>query len=291
VVTISQDGAARNSGGDLLETAVDRLNQAASFQPDIACLPELFARSDAEPVPGPTSERLGEWARKHFCYVVAGVKKLSGGRTYNTAILLDRQGRLAGQYDKMYPTEGELQQGTSPGNPDPPVFDTDFGRIGIQICFDVNWWDNWKRLKEKGAKIIFFPAAYPAATQLSALALMNQYFVVSSAGTRDSRIYDITGRVLAVSGTYQHWAGAVLPLGRRLFEIDFHVGSGRRPGPRRCWTRNPMKWVWRLHLALISAGTRVSGVRLTDLVCAAGKSYDGHPRSLSAPGSLSKPTC
>ena len=236
VVTISEEGAARDSRGTLLEPAMERLNQAAAFQPDIACLPELFARSDAEPVPGATTERLGAWARKHQCYVIAGIKRLSGGRTYNTAVLLDRQGRLAGQFDKIHPTEGELKQGIVPGDPDVQVFDTDFGRIGIQICFDVNWWDNWKRLKEKGAKIVFFPAAYPAATQLSALALTNQFFVVSSAGSRASRIYDITGRTLASSGHYQQWAAAVLPLGRRLFEVDFHVQKMRalqqKYGPR-----------------------------------------------------------
>lgn len=227
VVTISQDAASPDSKGTLLESAMERLNQAASFQPDVVCLPELFARSAAEPVPGSTTERLGEWARKHSCYVIAGVKKLAEGRTYNTAVLLDRQGHLAGQFDKIHPTEDELQQGIRPGDPDARVFETDFGRIGIQICFDVNWWDNWKRLKEKGARIVFFPAAYPAATQLSALALLNQYFVVSSADTRASRIYDITGRVLASSGGYQRWAGAVLPLGRRLFEVDFHIQKMR----------------------------------------------------------------
>jgi beta-ureidopropionase len=228
VVSISQDGAKPDAKGTLLESAMERLNQAAAFQPDIACLPELFARSPAEPVPGPTTERLAEWARGHSCYIVAGVKKLAGGRTYNTAVLLDRQGRIAGQFDKIHPTEGELKQGITPGSLDPPVFETDFGLIGIQICFDVNWWDNWKRLKEKGAKLVLFPAAYPAAIQLAALALTNQYFVVSSPGSRQALIHDITGRVLAASGAYQQWAGAVLPLGRRLFEVDFHVQKMRQ---------------------------------------------------------------
>jgi predicted amidohydrolase len=227
VVTISQDGASGDSRGSLLESTMERLNQAASFRPDIACLPELFGGAAAEPVPGPTTQRLSGWARKCSCYVVAGIQKLHGGRTYNTAVLLDRQGRIAGQFDKIHPTEEELLKGTVPGDPEPPVFQTDFGLIGIQICFDVNWWDNWKRLKEKGAKIVFFPSAYPAATQLATLALMNEYFVVSSPNTRAARIYDITGRVLASSGAYQQWAGAVLPLGRRLFETDFHVQKMR----------------------------------------------------------------
>jgi hypothetical protein len=127
----------------------------------------------------------------------------------------------------MHPTEDELAKGIRPGEPVPRVFETDFGKIGIQICFDVNWWDEWKALKEKGAKIVFFPAAYPAARQLAALALMNQLYIVSSTRSRLSRIYDITGAELAVSGQFQPWAGAALPLGKRLFEIDFHTRKAR----------------------------------------------------------------
>jgi predicted amidohydrolase len=132
-----------------------------------------------------------------------------------------------GRFDKMHPTEKELEQGIHPGNIDPPVFETDFGKIGMQICFDVNWWDNWARLKKKGAKIVFFPAAYPAAKQLSALALMNQFFIVSSTQSRLSRIYDITGDELAVSGRFQPFAAAAIPIDKTLFEIDFHTTKAR----------------------------------------------------------------
>ncbi|MFN7995654.1 MAG: carbon-nitrogen hydrolase family protein [Bryobacteraceae bacterium] len=223
VVTISADGLTAGSEGGLFDGAMERLNHAGSFEPDVACLPELFARSAAEPVPGPSTRRLGDWARKHSSYVIAGLKTLSGGRTFNSAVLIDRKGKVAGQFDKIHPTEQELEQGISPGATEPRVFDTDFGKIGIQICFDVNWWENWRRLKEKGAQIVFFPAAYPAAQQLSAIALENEFFIVSSTGRSASRIYDITGSVLSTSGNYQHWAGAILPLGRRLYEVDFHV--------------------------------------------------------------------
>src|SRR5258708_5087884 len=59
VVTISTDRLAGKGG--VLEGTMERLNQAASFQPDIACLPEIFTHSTAEAVPGPTTARLGEW--------------------------------------------------------------------------------------------------------------------------------------------------------------------------------------------------------------------------------------
>lgn len=226
VVTVSQAGLDRSAPG-LLESTLERLEQAASFRPDIAVLPEVFLPGPPEAVPGPTTERLAEWARSHSSYLVFGLKTTSGGKTYNSAVLLDRQGRVAGQYNKMYPTEQELREGISPGEAEPWVFETDFGRIGIQICFDVNWWDTWKRLKERGAEVIFFPAAYPAARQLAALALANEVYIVSSTRSRRSRIYDITGEQLAATGEYQQWAGAALPLGKRLFEIDFHVRKAR----------------------------------------------------------------
>ena len=108
------------------------------------------------------------------------------------------------------------------------MFETDFGTIGIQICFDVNWHRQWQRLREKGAKIVFFASAYPAARQIRTLAWLNQYFVVTSTKTRPASIYDVTGDTLATTGKFQQWAGAVLPLGKTVFEIDFHVSKMRQ---------------------------------------------------------------
>ena len=172
---------------------------------------------------------MARWAREHECYVICPMLVRETGRTYNAAVLIDRQGRVVGQYRKIHPTEPELRRDTSPGACEPPVFETDFGTIGIQICFDANWHKSWQRLREKGAKIVFFASAYPAARQVRTLAWLNQYFVVASTQGRASSIYDVTGDVLATTGQYQHWAGAVLPLGKTVFEIDFHVFQTKRP--------------------------------------------------------------
>jgi predicted amidohydrolase len=114
------------------------------------------------------------------------------------------------------------KQGVTPGA-SAPLFQTDFGKIGVQICFDVNWHENWRSLKQRGAEIIFWPSAYPAHRMISALAWMNECYVVSSTLTRACRIYDITGEVLAQSGVYQPWAQGTVYLGKRLFEIDFEL--------------------------------------------------------------------
>jgi beta-ureidopropionase len=225
VVTITQDGL---KGDSLVDDTFQRLNQAAEFKPDIACLPEDFTRGEPEAVPGPTTERVGNWAREHSCYVICPIRVKTGARAYNSAVLIDRQGKVAGRYDKIHPTENELQQGTYPGETDPPVFETDFGKIGIQICFDLNWREGWTRLKQKGARIIFWPSAYAAAHQLPTLAFLNQCYVVTSTMKSSSRIYDITGDIIEASGSERPWASAVLPLEKRLFETDFNKPKMRQ---------------------------------------------------------------
>ncbi len=228
VVTVSQDGINEKPGKPRLDATITRLNRAAAFQPDIVCLPETLTRGVPEFVPGNTTNRLSKWAREHSCYVICPILIYSDRQIFNSAILIDRQGKIVGRYDKIHPTEGELERSICPGKIDPPVFQTDFGKIGFQICFDVNWHAQWKQLKQKGADIIFFPSAYPAARQLKTLAWLNQCFIVSSTLTRASSIFDISGEIIETTGKYRHWAGAVLPVGKKLFEIDFHVSKMRK---------------------------------------------------------------
>jgi predicted amidohydrolase len=228
VVTVSQDGLNEKPGKPRLDATMIRLNRAAAFQPDIVCLPETLTRGKPEVVPGPATNRLSKWARENSCYVVCPIITRAEGKIFNSAVLIDRQGKILGRYDKIRPTEGELDKSICPGKIDPPVFQTDFGKIGIQICFDVNWHAQWRRLKEKGANIIFFASAYPAARQLKTLAWLNQCFIVSSTQSRKSSIYDITGEIIETTGKYRHWASAVLPVGKKLFEIDFHVSKMRK---------------------------------------------------------------
>ena len=227
VVTVSQDRLARKDRDALLDESFARMELAAARQPDIVCLPETFPGSEPEPVPGPLTERVAAWARAKGCYVICPLHTHEGGARCNTALLFDRGGAIAGRYHKIHPTEGEMERGVCPGETDPPVFETDFGPIGILICFDVNWPDAWRRLERKGARIVFWPSAFPAPRRLAALAWLNGYFVVSSTKTRASSIFDVSGEVLGASGMFRPWAEAVLPLDKRLFEIDYHVQKTR----------------------------------------------------------------
>jgi beta-ureidopropionase len=230
VVAVSQEGIRDKAESDpraLWSETMERLDLAATERPDIVCLPECAPGGEPQCVPGPASEEISAWAARQSCYVVLPLLVRDGESLTNSALLIGRDGRIQERYDKIHLTESALRALQRPGQPDPPVFRTDFGLIGVQICFDVNWHEPWRRLEEKGAEIVFWPSAYPAARQLSALAWMNEYYVVSATMTRTSRIYDITGETLAASGVFHEWARARLCMGKRLFELDYQIGVSR----------------------------------------------------------------
>lgn len=226
VIAIAQEGLDYGSK-DLVDETYARLDRASSFAPDLVCLPECFPGHEPEPVDGPSVARLGRWARAHGCWAVCPLltKGLEGIR--NSAVLLDRTGAIAGRYDKIHPTECELKKGILPGPCEPPVFETDFGRIGMQICFDLNWRASWSRLKERGAELVVWASAFPGRRRIAAIAQTLELFIAAPVRSRTTRIYDITGDTLAEAGMYQPWAAATLHLDKRIFEIDYQLDKIR----------------------------------------------------------------
>ena len=185
---------------------LDRMEKAVGSEPDILCLTETFDTSyvseqksyaeiaEDEYSPGPVTSRVADFARKHYCYVICPIVTTSDNRFYNSALLIDRQGSIAGAYHKVHPVDSEIQNGEGiiPGPIRAPVFEADFGKIGMQICFDANWFESWAYLKEDGAEIVFFPSQFPGGRILNFHAWKNNYYVVSSTG-EDARIIDISG--------------------------------------------------------------------------------------------------
>ncbi|MGD9329534.1 MAG: carbon-nitrogen hydrolase family protein, partial [Cyclobacteriaceae bacterium] len=154
---------------------LERMEKAAGSEPDIMCLTETFDTSyvdeqksyaeiaEDENNPGPVTSRVADFANKYNCYVICPIITKKDGRFYNSALLIDRQGDIAGAYHKVHPVDTEIKNGEGiiPGPLRPPVFETDFGKIGMQICFDANWFESWAHLKDDGAEIIFFPSQFP----------------------------------------------------------------------------------------------------------------------------------
>jgi predicted amidohydrolase len=149
----------------------------------------------AEAIPGPSTSRLGERARRYGMYIVAGLTERDGRGVYNTAVLIDRHGNVAGKYRKVYLPREEVEGGVTPGR-DLPVFETDFGRIGMMICWDAEYVDPARALALKGAEIVLVPAAGGYLTLLKARALENHLYVVTSGFGVESAIIDPAGEVL-----------------------------------------------------------------------------------------------
>jgi predicted amidohydrolase len=192
------------------ETVLGLLDLALTQSPDLVCLPETFPTVTvqaesiadlAEPVPGPTVEAVARRARAHNCYVICPLKTVRQGVYLNAAVVLDRGGEILGIYDKVHPVTTSsdytvFEGGISPGPIDPPVFDLDFGRIGIQICFDAGFPETWQALATKGARIVFWPSAYNGGFPLQVYAYLHHYYVVSSVRTDKSRFVDPLGIIL-----------------------------------------------------------------------------------------------
>lgn len=217
----TQDGNYEND----VQKIFNILDRTSSYEPDIITIPEVFANQPdtAQKIPGPISNTFSNYAKQHRCYVICGLYTLRENKIYNSAVLIDRKGDISGIYDKIYPTERECDKGVTPGAPNPKVFQTDFGKIGILICFDINWPEVWGELKEGGAEIVFWPSAYPNPALLSARASTYGYYVVGNSRINPSYIFDGTGNMISMSGRYEPWAFARLNLEKIFCEIDFHL--------------------------------------------------------------------
>jgi beta-ureidopropionase len=180
-------------GGDhdqKLKLALEHLETAGQQGVDIACLPEEFAGTTAEPIPGPTVNAVAALAKKHGMYVICPLREQADSEQYNTAMLLDRQGRVAGQYRKVFVFWGE---GLLPSRDGVKAFDTDFGRISILTCFDLNFPELWQQADALDVDIVFWPSAYTGGSPLNAMATLYHYYVVPVGA---GNIIDATGRTL-----------------------------------------------------------------------------------------------
>ncbi len=213
------------------------LDQAVAERPDIIALPETFVSQGvaytspvevAETIPGPTTDLVASYARSHGCYIICPLIGAHGSQMTNDAILIDRQGQIVGRYAKIHPVvQGaefkSLELGITPGE-EVPVFDTDFGRIGIQICFDIMYPEPWAELKRKGAEIVFWCSAYDGGKHPGIYAWLHRYYVVSSVLSRYGRVLDIMGDELAKTGWYDPVTAHTINLDVGLFHCDFNAG-------------------------------------------------------------------
>jgi len=156
-----------------IQQALDWIDAAGQERCDIVCLPEsfnivgtpaLFGSGVGDPeailaaveeIPGPISEAVAAKARQHDMYVIPVYLVRDRGRIFNRAAIFDRRGELVGAYDKFNPTEYELKEWGVTAGSALPVFDLDFGRIAVLICYDIFFPEMVRIYSFKGAEVVF----------------------------------------------------------------------------------------------------------------------------------------
>ena len=175
-----------------LKKTAEIVSVASKQGADFVCLPEYFSTGSvpeqcsklAEPVPGYTVDKLGAIAKENGIYVVASILERADDKIYNTAVLIDPGGELLTKYRKMHlfmEEQAYIAQGGEYS-----IVDTEFGKVGLMICYDAIFPEVARRLALQGVSIIFMPANWPDPflpqwrLATSARALDNQIWLVAA---------------------------------------------------------------------------------------------------------------
>ncbi|MBI3940641.1 MAG: carbon-nitrogen hydrolase [Acidobacteria bacterium] len=161
--------------GENLKKAVGRIREAAARGAQVVCLQELFrsqyfCQSEdvamfklAETIPGPTTAALSGVAREEGVAIVVPLfEKRAEGLYHNSAVVIDADGRIAGQYRKMHVPDDPLYYEKfyfTPGDMGFPSHSTRFAKISVLVCWD-QWFPEGARLAAlSGAELLFYPTA------------------------------------------------------------------------------------------------------------------------------------
>jgi N-carbamoylputrescine amidase len=227
-------------------SAARHIREAARRGANIVCLPELFRtqyfcqRQDlrlfelAEPIPGPSTQRLAEVAREARVSIIASLfERRAPGLYHNTAVTLDAEGNIAGVYRKMHIPDDPLyfeKYYFTPGDLGFQAVDMDFGRVGTLVCWD-QWYPEGARLTAlQGAEVLFYPTAigwHPAEKEEFGVAQYEAWQTIQRAHAIANGVYvagvnrvgheqgDVLGNRVEGPGL-EFWGGSFLadPFGR-----------------------------------------------------------------------------
>lgn len=208
------------------ETKRDRLERVKDIitqneRSDLYLLPELwnvgfFAFENyadaAETLDGETISLLSDIARGQGAYIFTGsIVEKRNGRLYNTAVLLDRNGKIAGKYSKRHLFGGEKDYMTA--GDEYAVCDTEFGKVGFSICYDLRFPEQYRAIVDMGAEIFLNCSAWPKSR-------IEHWNVLNRARAIENQVLSLSCCSRGIdSGTeYAGVSYAIAPDGRILLE-------------------------------------------------------------------------
>jgi predicted amidohydrolase len=193
----------------------EMLDKAGKAGCDIVCLPEGWptcdtglgmTKTEANTIGGSASKMVAAKAKEYKMYIVSGLYNWVGDTLKNIAVLYDRNGNIQGVYEKIQLPDSETEAGAVPGSTF-PVFTTDFGRIGILICWDSAFPEISRILALNGAEMLFCPiwgdVRGPESWKVTARAraIDNGVYFITNIFDGHSVIVNPAGDILQESGT------------------------------------------------------------------------------------------
>ena len=206
-ISLVSFGPLKSSEKDRLKKTLakmeDCVDQSAQLKSDLIAFPEIcnylgdINPWQFEPLDGPTVNAMSRKAKQHNLYVVCPLGTIENGNKYNSSVLIDRNGEIVGVYHKNFPTHAELDIGIIPGI-EAPAFQTDFGRVGLSICFDINYWEVGSELCKNGSELVIWSSMWPGERMLTKWAIEFGFYI-GSTYARQSTFVDIAGREMLTS--------------------------------------------------------------------------------------------
>ncbi len=221
-ITVIQNKVFKNID-ETLKNVLAMVNKSAIENTDFLILPEMFTTPYEleyfELYKQTKSDKvikfLTNLAVKYSVYVIGGsIPYFEDDKIYNTAFIFNRKGQIVSQYNKIHLFEITYPNGTHFREADTltkgseiVTFDTEFGIMGVMICFDIRFPLLANKLMEKGAKVIFVPAAFNTytgplhwRTTFRARSIDNQLFMVGCSPSNNSfGNYDVYGHSIIVN--------------------------------------------------------------------------------------------
>jgi beta-ureidopropionase len=185
--------------------------QEAWTMPFAFCTREKYPWLEfAEPIDGPSTAALARLAVRYNMVIVSPIlerDELHGGTIHNTAVVIGNRGNIIGKHRKNHiPRVGDFNESTyyMEGDTGHPVFVTEFGRVGINICYGRHHPLNWMMFAVNGAEIVFNPSA--------------------TVGALSEPLWPIEARCAAIANNY--FTAAINRIGTESFPNAFTSGDG-----------------------------------------------------------------
>lgn len=202
-----------------------------SLQPDLILFPEmcdlpkgmdLIRYASHKFSCGDFVEQLAaEEARRQKRWIACSTLHIAmDGTLRNACLLYDRSGNLAGEYNKIRLTQGELDAGFVPGA-GPVTVESEFGRLGFVICFDLNYLELARQYQDLGPNLILFPSLFEGGFLKQVWALVTDATIVCACGEGSASVTDASGTILSASDQADPRLTAEVQLEKILVHQDF----------------------------------------------------------------------